>query len=344
MNTNKFKDKRMNIMVNKIGLSEKKATWCLEKDKKYSIWIANQLKTYKFLFSDRERLIQFSIDIDNILNWKREVQNLNLNDYDFETALSKSITYQQSLFVSSEKSLKNKKVILDCGEYKWVKLSTQEDCIEEGNFMNHCIGGNSHAPRIESGISMAFSLRDKFNKPHLTLEANLNNKIIIEFKGSSNSLPKAEYLDYFVQLNQKYNFTKIQDYTIESFKDNLEAIKEINKINSEFFTTEFKLEVGIGTFEGVEFHLNKIIINTKNKIEIPNNFKLTNSLDIISTNSVTIGNNVLIGGNLIVKCNVLNLGNNIGIGGNFYLDKSLGKNKQIENVDCFGEFSFKDID
>ena len=38
MNTNKFKDKRMNIMVNKIGLSEKKATWCLEKDKKYYIW------------------------------------------------------------------------------------------------------------------------------------------------------------------------------------------------------------------------------------------------------------------------------------------------------------------
>ena len=59
MNTNKFKDKRMNIMVNKIGLSEKKATWCLEKDKKYYIWIANQLKEFNFSFSNRERLIQF---------------------------------------------------------------------------------------------------------------------------------------------------------------------------------------------------------------------------------------------------------------------------------------------
>lgn len=344
MNTNKFKDKRMNIMVNKIGLSEKKATWCLEKDKKYSIWIANQLKDNNFSFSNRERLIQFEIDINNILNWKKEIQNLNLNDYDFETALSKAIAYQQSLFVSTEKSLKNKNVVLDCGEYKWVKLSTKEDCIEEGNFMNHCIGNNSHAPKIESGSSIAFSLRDKFNKPHLTLEANLDNKIIIEFKGSSNSLPKAEYLDYFVQLNQKYNFTTINDYTKEAFKENIEAIKEIDKLNSNFFTSEFKLEVGIGVFEGVEFHINKIVLNTKYKIEIPNNFKLANSLEIISTNSVTIGNDVLIGGNLIVKCNVLNLGNNIGIGGNFYLDKSLEENKQIENVDCFGEFSFKDID
>ena len=44
----RFQDKRMNIMVNKIGLPEIVAEWCLSKSKKYSIWLANQIDDYRF--------------------------------------------------------------------------------------------------------------------------------------------------------------------------------------------------------------------------------------------------------------------------------------------------------
>ena len=41
--TKVYTDKKMNIMVNKIGLDEKLADLCLQKSKKYSIWLANQV-------------------------------------------------------------------------------------------------------------------------------------------------------------------------------------------------------------------------------------------------------------------------------------------------------------
>ena len=44
MSNKSYKDKRMNIIVNKIGLSEENALWCIDKDKKYAIWLANQIK------------------------------------------------------------------------------------------------------------------------------------------------------------------------------------------------------------------------------------------------------------------------------------------------------------
>ena len=37
--------------------------------------------------SVEEKLINFNSDIDTILDWKKEVQDINLNEHNFETAL-----------------------------------------------------------------------------------------------------------------------------------------------------------------------------------------------------------------------------------------------------------------
>ena len=71
-------------MVNKIGLPENVAEWCLSKSKKYSIWLANQIgdkNCYRVNWflqtrteSQEQKLLNFSNEVDTILDWKKEVQ------------------------------------------------------------------------------------------------------------------------------------------------------------------------------------------------------------------------------------------------------------------------------
>jgi len=348
MEVKRFKDKRMNIMVNKIGLPEKVAEWCLSKSKKYCLWIANQIadkQCYRVNWflesqtSNQEQMLnQFSNEVDTILDWKKEIQDINLNDYAFKIALKEANKFQKSLFVPNENGLRNTNVILDCGDYKWVQLVTKQDCQEEGSTMGHCIGNSSHNQRVSSGVSVAFSLRDKYNRPHLTLEAYSKDKRIFEFKGHSNSTPKSEYLDYFVELNNKYNFSEITDNTKVAFENNIKAVQEIASSNSTFFTFDFQLRLGLLPFESGESYLEQINISSAQSINIPDNVKIYNSFSIATSGSVVLGDNVLIGGDLSLNVNKRNLtiGDNVGVGGNLLLTKELMNTKDINKLNYFG--------
>lgn len=345
----KFQDKRMNIMVNKIGLPEKVAEWCLSKSKKYCLWIANQIgdkECYRvnwFLETktshQEQKLNNFSNAVDTILDWKKEVQDINLNEYNFKKALYEANVFHKNLFIPNNNGLKNTNVVLDCGEYKWVQLITIPDCKEEGSTMGHCIGNSSHSQRITSGGSIAFSLRDKFNRPHLTLEANAVRKNIFEFKGNSNNTPKPEYLDYFVELNKKYEFSEITDGTINCFQNNVKAVQEISKVNSTFFGFEFQLKLGLLPFGEGESYLEEINITSQQEIIIPDNVSFYNSISISTDNKVTLGENLLIGGNLTLQVvpSKLTIKDNIGVGGNLLIVSSLAKHKDIKKISCFGE-------
>tara|TARA_R110001606_G_scaffold32400_4_gene98138 strand:+ start:1081 stop:2136 length:1056 start_codon:yes stop_codon:yes gene_type:complete len=346
----KFQDKRMNIMVNKIGLPEKVAEWCLSKSKKYCVWVANQIadkQCYRvnwFLESQTLQQVQmlnnFSNEVDTILDWKKEVQGNNLNDYNFKKAILEANKFNKSLFVPNNNGLKNTNVILDCGEYKWVQLITEPDCKEEGSTMGHCIGNSSHSQRISSGGSIAFSLRDKYNRPHLTIEANSKNKQVFEFKGHSNSSPKSEYLDCFVELNNKYNFSTITDGTKSAFEQNINAVSEIAKVNSTFFSFAFQLRLGLLPFKEGESYLDEIQIATSKELILPDNVHFYNSITISTNDKVVLGENLLIGGdlNLQVKKSNLIIKNNIGVGGNLKLGKGIfNEHKDIENISYFGQ-------
>lgn len=344
MGNKKYQDKRMNIIVNKIGLSEEVAEWCISKSKKYSIWIANQLlhipNVQNLLLNKKQDFVVFDNQIDNVLDWKKEVQGINLNDYTFKKAVVEANKFHKSLFVPNNNGLKNTNVVLDCGDYKWVQLVTTQDCKEEGSTMGHCIGNSSHNTRISSGDSIAFSLRDKFNRPHLTIEAYSKNKNVFEFKGHSNSVPKSEYLDYFVQLNEKYNFSKITDSTIRAFEENVNAVEKLSEFNTNFFTFDFKIRLGLLPFNEGESYLDIINIVSEKDVIIPDNVSIYNSINI-NSKSISLGDNLLVGGSLSLNTNKksLKVGENVSVGGNLIVDKQLAKIKEIENINYFGIFS-----
>lgn len=334
----KFKDKRMNIIVNKIGLSEEVAISLINKSKKYCIWLANQVKLNEDILNQEQNII-------SIIDWKKEFQNINLNALSFEQALLQATEFQNSLFIQSDKSeLTNEKVVLDCGPYKWVQLITEEQCTKEGQLMKHCIGGHGHSKRISSGESLAFSLRDKYNKPHVTIELYSNSKSIFEFKGNSNQIPKTKYLKYFLELAKKYEFSKITDSTHRAFINAPAIAKELLKINSEFFNINFTLQLGILPFSDNSIVIENLkIANEKITIKLPNNLTFYTTVTL-KCKELKIGKNLIIGGNLQIHCQKLTIKDNIQVGGNVQIHSNL-KAEYLENkIIYFGENDFETLE
>jgi acetyltransferase-like isoleucine patch superfamily enzyme len=340
----KYTDKRINVITGKLGLTESQAVYCIGKHKKYAIWIANQIKDFNIDINS----IDDDNKIDRILDWKREAQEVNLNELNFKQALKIADKYFDSIFIKTSKSLKNKNVVLDCGQYKWVQLKTVEDCVEEGNAMGHCIGNSNHSQSISQDRSIAFSLRDKYNKPHLTLEAPFNkehNKFgkIFEFKGSKNQTPNVEYVKYFIDLLKKYDFQGYTDSNLyKSLENSFELVNKINTINSEFFPFEIKLSLGLDCFGEQEIFINDISINVKDlkNINLPKGIMFYTNVSI-QAEEINISDDIIIGGNLYLSASKISIGENVKIAGSLTILNV--KNIEIsDNIIVFGDILVKE--
>lgn len=306
---NMFKDRRLNIIVGKIGLSEQDANWCIKLHKKYCIWIANQLK-------ENINIKRREADILMILDWKKEAQNINLNDYTFDTALDEARKFHNIMFKENNNSLKNQNVILDLGKFKWVQLLTQKDCEEEGQAMGHCVAGHSS---IWNKSSYAFSLRDEFNRPHLTLEARKENGVVFEFKGRNNAIPKSEYIKCYIELSRKFPsiLGTITDYTFnDAIRNNPSIAKQINEANPKTIQDSLKLGLGLNIFNEGQTFMNSVKLENGKKLNIPKELKIYGNLKVSLQGSVEISNDIIIGGSVDISSYSLTLGNNIKIGGN----------------------------
>lgn len=338
MSVIKFTDKRVNIIVNKIGLTEEQANYCVKKHKKYAIWFANQIKDFNLDINSND----VDNEINRILTWKREVQEVNLNDLKFKEAIKLADKYFNSLFVKTSKSLKNKNVVLDCGDYKWVQLKTVDDCIEEGKAMGHCIGNDYHSKRIANKNSVSFSLRDKYNKPHLTLEALFNEEKnefgnIFEFKGSQNQIPNIEYSKYFVKLLEKYNFKSYTDINLKnSLEKSFDVVKEINSINSSFFPIDVKVSMGLNCFGEYKVIIDKINIKSGNTINLPKGLKFYTNINIESK-EIIISENILFGGNVFLSSDKISIGENVKIAGNLEIKRNKTLKTFKNNIIVFGD-------
>ena len=82
----------------------------------------------------------------------------------------------------------------------WVRLNTQLHFERESRMMNHCVGSGGYYERYQRGETMYFSLRDKQNRPHCTIEVSRKGRgrdsAVLQCKGNSNHKPPPEYQPY----------------------------------------------------------------------------------------------------------------------------------------------------
>ena len=89
----------------------------------------------------------------------------------------------------------------------FAKLNSSQCLDREGKLMQHCVG--SYATRVQKGSVVIYSLRDKKNQPHATLEAR--GKEIFQIKGKQNEAPVEKYIPYIKEFVLKNNFDVEED-------------------------------------------------------------------------------------------------------------------------------------
>ena len=184
--------KKLNILTEKIGLSQKKAEWVLKRTTKHHIWLANQVKSLN-CYRD------YLTDIIMIFNWLKLDNTINIKDLSLPeaTKLAKTALDNKYGFIITDKSLKNKDVVLDLGDYKWVKLNTVSDCYEEGNAMSNCLN-TDRAFSVSSGKKNVYSLRDRYNRPHVTLDITNRLNIGNLYGGGNSTVTNKDYITAIV--------------------------------------------------------------------------------------------------------------------------------------------------
>lgn len=183
---------KLNILTEKIGLSQKKAEWVLKRTTKHHIWLANQVKSLN-CYKD------YLTDIIMVFNWLKLDNTVNIKELTLSeaTKLAKTALDNKYGFIIINGSLKNMDVVLDLGEYKWVKLNTVNDCYEEGNAMSNCLN-TDRSFSVRDGKKNVYSLRDKYNKPHVTLDITNRFNIGNLYGYGNSTVTNDDYIDAII--------------------------------------------------------------------------------------------------------------------------------------------------
>lgn len=118
----------------------------------------------------------------------------------FDTAIAGAAMWFQDVQQNIWEYVKDKPPVIKTYEngYHWVRLVTALHFEREGRLMSHCVGGGSYYDRWRNAKSEYYSLRDKNNKPHCTVELNMDSKrpAVAQCKGNSNRKPNPVYQPY----------------------------------------------------------------------------------------------------------------------------------------------------
>jgi hypothetical protein len=80
--------------------------------------------------------------------------------------------------------------------YRLVRLMSPQALDVESAFMQHCIGHGSYDTRVVDGTGEYYSLRDRSNRPHATLELTMSDegRYLEQLRGKQNVAPLRRYL------------------------------------------------------------------------------------------------------------------------------------------------------
>jgi hypothetical protein len=130
-------------------------------------------------------------------------------------------------------SYKTKVVVHNYGNgYTMVKVPV-EDLKTEGDLMGHCVGG--YTKYVREGECTIYSLRDKSNKPHVTIEIDKRG-VVVQIQGKENSEPVSKYHDMiveWVESNFKHN------------KNTVPYIRDPAKIRKIVHSKDLELLIGL---------------------------------------------------------------------------------------------------
>jgi len=191
------KDNRQKIV--KLGIPQEVADYLHNMSNKYSLWFADKINKMPAYQASKDKLrfvATIQTDIQRIIDWIRGEQNVLLNNYDWQTAVQKSIDYHDNLKITNNDRETNTILKEYPDGFYWVDIESTSDSCERAS-MGHCAS-------TSKGDTL-YSLR-KYNKASdsiesfITIAISPDEGVWYQCKGRRNSKPKEEYFPYIVDI------------------------------------------------------------------------------------------------------------------------------------------------
>jgi len=138
---------------------------------------------------------EFFQQIYHVLDYFRANPDLNISRMSVPEAIRQSERWTEELNKKAS-SAEDKTGLEEVRKYpdgfRWVKVTSAQSLDREGKLMKHCVG--SYCNQVSSGSTIIYSLRDKKNEPHCTVEVQSNK--VNQIKGKANGPVDNKYIKY----------------------------------------------------------------------------------------------------------------------------------------------------
>ena len=237
------KDHRAKIEV--MGVPEDVANYLHNFNNKYSLWFADKIKDMAGFQYSKAKINWINVNIltqmQGIMDWVRNVPNVNLKQYTWNQAFAAQREYHDKLQTATLEGQEDNTIIKKYNDgFYWVDLETKNDCSEK-QLMGHC--ASTHK------ADTLYSLR-KYTPQTQTIEAFItiaispDDGIWYQCKGKRNSKPKEEYHPYIADiliekkvLKYRHEYDSGHDFTnqdlAEYVKNNSDKIENVDEILEE---------------------------------------------------------------------------------------------------------------
>lgn len=186
-------------------------------------WVANRFKKYLIeeygseIYSPREddaawvkealdngeTVYYVSVSEDDYTRYKQYIKYLNTLPQKQVVGLSVAdvVKRYDSFFKkqNADETEGVKTVYKFSNGYRVVELMTEKALQLEGKRMAHCIFKPEYWARIKFGLQRHFSLRDRQNDPHVTIEYNIEDNKVTQIKGYRDEKPRSQYYPMLVE-------------------------------------------------------------------------------------------------------------------------------------------------
>ena len=204
----------------------------------------------------------------------------------------------------------------------FTKLNSSQCLDREGKLMQHCVG--SYAAKVKEGQVVIYSLRDKKNQPHATLE--VKGKDIHQIKGKQNDAPIKKYIPYIREFILKNNFNVIRDYGNIGLLRLNKKLYDMYEVSTWPTKIEESLFLSNTQITSLPDDLNikgSLYLNLTSITSLPNNLHVHRDLDISNTTINSLPNDLIVGGILYcLDTPIKSLPDKLKVGGGINLSGS----------------------
>lgn len=159
---------------------------------KYDVWISKEVKKSVDIASR-------TTDLRFIVDWAYETR-ADIFKFSFKEAYEAQAEWHEEMRRKYQienldiPNVDSDRIIFKFSDKEhFLYLLTPKDLTYEGKIMGHCVGGKSYKSKIKNKQSLIFSIRDKSNMPHVTIEIDVNSRSLIQKFGKGNKSPVGKY-------------------------------------------------------------------------------------------------------------------------------------------------------